>query len=710
VKRVPFIHRIATKILATLTVVSTLAVIATGAVLVTLSGRTLRSNISERNLQIARRASNEIGLYIENSISDIKAAAEILAALKDPWIQDILLENLASTFKRFQNIYLVSETGEVIASTRLDNRESGPNRSEALSQALSGQTYLSPVRLTAERLPYLTIGMPAGVPGLRRQVLIAELALRDIWDLVDDISFGRRGEALLISKDGLLIAHPDKTRVMKEAAEISSPCMGEPGSPEGSVSVYRRDGGNGMLVACAPVNGLDWYVVIQQPLAEAFLPMQAVLLQSAGLLFAMLAVAVFTSFILARVFSVPLNILLAGTYRIGRGDLDHRIDLRRKDEIGRLSSAFDRMVEDLREWSLKLRESEERYRLMAESVQDVIFSIDTDGRLLFANKRAEAVSGYSLGELAGRKCIEFLSEKSRETVRGMFGEALPRNLQQGIELEVELLARDGVRRVLEVKLVQVFNSAKRLQFYGVARDITQRKEAERKLLEYQQQLRSLASQLSLTEARERKRIAADLHDRIGQALALTQIKLGTLKAGIGSAKQIRSIDETIGLIEVTIREVRTLIFNLSSPLLYEVGLRAALEQLVEQFQDEHGILISLEDDELPKPIDIDRSIVLFQAVRELMLNVVKHARARHIRVSMHGRNNSIEITVQDDGAGFDVSRNAFRPGRQGGYGLFSIRERLEYLGGSLSVRSVPGQGTKAALALRLNKDTIKPGS
>ena len=92
-KRIPFIHRIATKILATLTFVSTLAVIATGAVLVSLSGRTLRSNISERNLQIARRASNEISLYIENSISDIEAAAEILAALKDPWIQDILLES-----------------------------------------------------------------------------------------------------------------------------------------------------------------------------------------------------------------------------------------------------------------------------------------------------------------------------------------------------------------------------------------------------------------------------------------------------------------------------------------------------------------------------------------------------------------------------------------------------------------------------------------
>ena len=131
---------------------------------------------------------------------------------------------------------------------------------------------------------------------------------------------------------------------------------------------------------------------------------------------------------------------------------------------------------------------------------------------------------------------------------------------------------------------------------------------------------------------------------------------------------------------------------------------------MEQFQDEHGILISLEDDELPKPIDIDGSVVLFQAVRELMLNVVKHARARHIRVSINCRNNSIEITVQDDGAGFDVSRNAFRPGRRGGYGLFSIRERLEYLGGSLAVESLPGRGTRAALALELNHDTIKPGS
>jgi len=340
----------------------------------------------------------------------------------------------------------------------------------------------------------------------------------------------------------------------------------------------------------------------------------------------------------------------------------------------------------------------------------MIFSLDKEGRILFANRRAQVVSGYTLEELAGRDCLEFMSENSRKETQKKFREALPRSMLQGFELEVELLTHDGKQRIMEVQLVQVFNSSKRLQFFGVARDVTQRKEAEQKLLEYQQQLRSLASELSLTEARERKRIAADLHDRIGQALALTRIKLGTLKAGTHSATKIASIEETIRLIELTIKEVRTLIFELSSPLLYEVGLKAAVEQLVEQVQDQHGIPISLEDDGRPKPLTIDGSVVLFQATRELLLNVVKHAAAHRIRVSMNRLDNTVEITVQDDGVGFHVSRHGFRPGRQGGYGLFSIRERLEYLGGKVTVESTPGRGTKAALALTLNHDTIESGS
>lgn len=706
--RLPFAHRISTKILITLTVVSTLAVIATGTMLATLSGRTLRRNISERNLQIARRASNEIGLYIHDSLREMKATAEILAAVKDPWVQDILLENLLVTFQRFKSISLLTPSGQLIASSSLAGGEDQGFDPQVLSAVRSGGTYVSTVELTSERLPFLTVARAVGTAGAGANVLVAELALRDIWDLVDDISFGQNSEALLISEDGVLIAHPDKTRVMNEADRLDNPCGGGSVPPEGRFTISGSNGG-ALLVACAPVEDLDWYTVIQQPLAEAFLPTKSILVRSAVLLAAMLAVAVSASFILARLFSAPLSLLLAGTHRIGRGDLEHRIELQRKDEIGRLSDAFNRMVEDLGKRSLRLSESEERYRLMTESVQDIIVSLDKAGRILFANRRAEAVSGYPLGKLIGRSCLDLLSRESRKESMERFRQALLQSFRQGIELEVELLTREGQRRIMEVQLVQVFNSTKRLHFYGVARDITQRKEAEQKLLEYQQQLRSMASELSLTEARERKRIASDLHDRIGQALALIRIKLGTLKAGTRSAGKIESIEETIRLIEGTIREVRTLIFELSSPLLYEVGLQAAVEQLVEQFQDQHGIRISLEDDGLPKPLSIDGSVVLFQATRELLLNAVKHAAAHCIRVRMSRSNNFVEITVQDDGVGFSVTGVAFKPCSEGGYGLFSIRERLEYLGGRVRVESAPGRGTRAALALGLNHDTIETG-
>jgi len=697
-KRIPFIHRIGTKIYATLIAVSVFAVILTGAALVTLSGKTLRSNISERNLQIARRASNEIGLYIDNSINELEATADVVSAVRDPWTQDILLENLAVTYKRFENIHLVDEGGQVLASTLLDSRDRAVFDPQALAEALRGEVYFSEVRLSAERLPYLTVALSAGVPGGRRQALVAELALRDIWELVDDISFGEHGEALLISRDGILIAHPDKTRVITEAGEPSHICNSESLSSEGSVSVSEANGRTGLLVACAPVKTVQWWVVIQQPLAEAYLPLQTVLLRSSLLLAAMLVVAALASLILTRRFAIPLNLLLAGTLRIGRGDLEHRIDLRSKDEIGRLSASFNRMLEDLERRSLRLIESEERYRLMAESVQDVIFSLDRKGRFLFINQRAETVSGFTRRELLGRWCLEFLSERGRARVRELFRQDRGRKMGEGLELEVEIATREGARRILEVTLVEVLDSSRSLQYYGVARDVTQRKEAEQKLLDYQQQLRSLASQLSLAEARERKRIAA-----------VTRIKLGSLKARAGSARQMKSIGETMNLIGQTIQEVRTLIFDLSSPLLYEVGLKAALEQLIEQFQDEHGIMIQLSDDDQPKPLNVDGSVVLFQAVRELLINVVKHAEARRIEVAMSRLNDEVRITVHDDGTGFDAARLAFKPGRQGGFGLFSLRERLEYMGGSLVVESAPGAGTKACLALVLNHDTIKTG-
>jgi PAS domain S-box-containing protein len=708
VERPPLLQRIGTKILLTLLSVSLLALAVTAAALTGLASRTLRQNISQRNLQIARRAASEIDLYLERGVSELRALAEILAPLRDPWLQDTLLENLSVTFRRFRSLHLVAESGQVICSSLLDRRDPVSWDPQALPVALSGRLYLSPVRLSADRLPYLTMAVQAGMAGGVTRVLVAELALRDIWDLVDAISFGEQGEAVLLSDTGLLIAHPDKRRVITETHAPPFP----PGTElpaGGRVTVYRPAQGESLLVAVAPVRTTSWVLVLQQPLAQAYLPLRNVFLRSLLALAAVLGAAVLSSFLLAQRISGPLNLLVAGTLRIGRGELEHRLPVVTRDEIGQLSEAFNRMAGDLGTWSRRLRESEERYRLITESVEDLIFSLDGRGILLFANRQTERISGYPMQELVGRQCVDFLTPESRGRAASLWQKRPMGTMREGLELEVELMTRQGETRILEVKLTRVFTSSGQLQFYGAGRDVTQRKEAEGRVLHYQQQLRSLASELSVAEARERKRIAGELHDRIGQALSLTRIRLASLRAGEESESRLKQVADTMELVDQTIRDVHALTFELSSPLLYEVGLKAALEQLTEQFGKQHGLPVCFVDDARAKPLDNDRSVLLFQAVKELLLNAVKHGQARHITVSLRRQEEQVRITVEDDGVGFEVTERAFRPGPAGGFGLFNIRERLEYLGGNLQLVSRPGEGTRVHLALALNGATIGTG-
>lgn len=218
-----------------------------------------------------------------------------------------------------------------------------------------------------------------------------------------------------------------------------------------------------------------------------------------------------------------------------------------------------------------------------------------------------------------------------------------------------------------------------------------RRQAEEKLAESQERLRSLTSQLSLAEERERRRIAVYLHDNIGQKLAIASIKLGQLKDAALAAESdplVVGLNEIRLLFKQIIQDTKSLTFKISSPILYELGLEAALEWLSEELQNQHGILAYFEDDNQPKPLDEDLRVLIFQAVNELLLNVVKHARARQVQVAIGRDNGQIHVTIHDDGVGFNVNEISSRWGRKdGGFGLFSIRERLKAFGGLLEVKS-----------------------
>ena len=223
------------------------------------------------------------------------------------------------------------------------------------------------------------------------------------------------------------------------------------------------------------------------------------------------------------------------------------------------------------------------------------------------------------------------------------------------------------------------------------------------------QLRSLASELPLAEERMRRRIAMDVHDHVGQNLAISKIKIESLRESAASPELAEDLEEIRNLISQTIESTRSLTFELSPPVLYELGFEAAVEWLVRQTRQQYGLSADFKADGQTKPLDNNVRILLFQAVRELLVNVAKHAQAHNVTVSTRRVRNEIRVSVEDDGVGFDISKAGSHDYKTGGFGLFSIRERLGHIGGHLEIQSKPGRGTRVTLTAPIDQESQNSG-
>jgi signal transduction histidine kinase len=230
----------------------------------------------------------------------------------------------------------------------------------------------------------------------------------------------------------------------------------------------------------------------------------------------------------------------------------------------------------------------------------------------------------------------------------------------------------------------------------------ERKRAEKRAKEYQAQLKSLASELTLAEEHERHRLATELHDQVSQSLALAKIKLDTLHASVSSPAQAKTLEDVSASLEKAIQDTRSLTFDLSNPILYELGFEEAVaEWLNEQVRDKHGIGTEFEDDGQSKPLDDDVRVLLFRNVRELLINCIKYANASKVKVRVRRIDGAIEVIVEDNGTGFDPAEARSMAARRAEFGLLSIRERLEELGGHFEIESRPDAGCKATMTAPL---------
>jgi signal transduction histidine kinase len=218
-------------------------------------------------------------------------------------------------------------------------------------------------------------------------------------------------------------------------------------------------------------------------------------------------------------------------------------------------------------------------------------------------------------------------------------------------------------------------------------------------VERAQKLRLLSAELSLAEERERRRIAQVLHDDLQQMLMAVQLHLRTLDKTENAAKRSGIIRNIQNMLERSFNLTRSLSVELSPPVLHDHGLAAALEWLAVQARKHHGAKVSVDADSSANPKAIDVRVFLFQAVRELLLNAVKHAPGSPVHITMKGTGwGKLRVVVSDRGPGFDPAKLDRQGIQLGGLGLFNIRERMASFGGRFRIDSAPGRGTRITLA------------
>jgi signal transduction histidine kinase len=233
----------------------------------------------------------------------------------------------------------------------------------------------------------------------------------------------------------------------------------------------------------------------------------------------------------------------------------------------------------------------------------------------------------------------------------------------------------------------------------VVRDVTEREKRETELIRSRQELRHLASELSLTGLRERQRIAAELHDGICQMLSSSSIYLAALKEKGLPEETEKSIDKVSTIVEESLNQTRSLIFELSCPMLKELGLEAALEELCCCMTKEQAVHFEFKSNKQSPPLTAEQQTILYRSTRELLTNVAKHSKATSASLTVSGMKDKLRIFVEDDGIGFDAATAGMGFSPSGGFGLFNLSEYLQHAGGEISFDSTPGCGTRVTITL-----------
>jgi PAS domain S-box-containing protein len=398
----------------------------------------------------------------------------------------------------------------------------------------------------------------------------------------------------------------------------------------------------------------------------------------------------------------PIQALVKFTARLGAGDHSARTGLpRAQDELRQLMSSFDQMAGALQQREgerqsadLAMKASEMRYRRLFETAQDGILMLNADtGKIDDVNPFLTDMLGYTREQLLGNKLWEISPFKDTKASKAEFRELqreayvryddLPLETSDGRSMNVEFVSN----------LYQV-NGGKVVQCH--IRDITKRKQADGKLKASRRRLQALSRRLVEVQETERRRLARELHDEIGQALTVIEMNVQALLASPGTDALAPRLKQSLEVVERVQEQVHDLSLNLRPSMLDDLGLEPALRWCTERQAALAGLQAEVRADPLEQRLDPMIETECFRVAQEALTNVVKHARARTVTVELtkNDEDGQLHLSVRDDGVGFDVANLREQAVRGASLGLLSMEERATLAGGGLECDSIPGQGTE----------------
>ena len=344
-----------------------------------------------------------------------------------------------------------------------------------------------------------------------------------------------------------------------------------------------------------------------------------------------------------------------------------------------------------------LEQSEERFRLLVDTVQDyAIIMLDPEGRVTSWNNGAQRINGYSASEIIGQPFSRFFTEEDARA--GKPQSELESAAREGrMEDEGWRVRKDGSRFWANVNITPLRDPAERLLgFVKVVRDVTQKMHAQTQLQESEKALRELSLSLLRVQDDERRRIGRDLHDSVGQYLSTLKLKLDLLPPKIksgGQAQTARDVGECIHLADDALRELRTVSHLLYPPMLDELGLGHAVRWYIEGFTERSGIKTAAEiADGIPR-LPQETELALYRILQESLTNVHRHSGSKTAQVRVGVQNGSLVLEVSDDGQG--MPKRPAEPA-EWGVGLRGMHERVRQLGGTLELNSANGGTTVTA--------------